>query len=284
MLLRKGEVDAIMLIPKRMGGPIANNNDKLKTASGLSSHHRFVFFNTSKTPLDDVNLRKALTYSVDRQAITKNVVPGEVPKGHLWLKDLWPETPDKYSYHYDMEKAKNYLKKSSYDGETLRFRGFPWTAYGEVASAMMAEWDKMGIDVEYKGVPWSTLWDSEILDNKADMVMFAGWPNYIDPDGQVVRFWSNYLPPNGFNVSRYQNKKYDELFKKARTTYNKEKRSKYYTQVQELLFEDCPAVFISQKTYQNNLYGTWLKNVNLVTGESVTWNIAQIRKVPSEVI
>lgn len=282
MLLGKGGVDAAKGVSAVISGPIVEENPKIERLSGFGTQHRFVFINCSKTPLNDLNLRKALAYAVDREAICKEIVPSESPKGHLWLHDMWPECPEEYHYHYDLAKAEEYLAKSEYDGETLRFRGFPYSDFEAVASVLVAEWTAIGVDVEWKGIPWSILWGDEIVENKADLVMFAGWPDFLDPDAQAIRLWSKYIPPNGFNVARYVNEEYDELFMAGRTTYNKEKRIAIYEEIQKIIFDDCPVVWISQLTNARNIQGTWIKNTRLIPGEIYTWNIEQIRKVPSE--
>lgn len=104
------------------GGQYADGNDVFVTqGSGL----RVLMGNNSEdSPLNDVNLRKAVYYGIDNNAIA--TVAGTVlaanALGTPFFADYnvdWETAENNYMSVYDPEKAKEYLDQSSYDGETL---------------------------------------------------------------------------------------------------------------------------------------------------------------------
>lgn len=284
MLLERGGLDHIKSVVATMLQKAAARTPTFQIMTGSKLRHRFVFMNTQNPPLDDVNLRKALAYAVDYEGICEAVLGGaETPHGVPWLSAVWPQVTEG-RYYYDPEKAKEYLAKSNYKGETLIFRGFPSPDMEAAATALVANWAAIGVDVEWKGLPWSILYPEWIKTGKADLVMFTGWPDYIDPDAQAIRYWSGYWPPNGWNVARYKNDRVDELFELGRRTYDREARVPIYEELQRIVIEECPIIWVSELTNADNAIGSWIhSNVPLhIPGEPDYLHIELIRKEPSE--
>jgi len=282
MLLEKGKLDCVEEMPAKLLQRAAERTSTIRIMSGSRITHRFVFMNMLNPLLADKNLRKAMTYAVDYEGICKAVLGGsETPHGVPWLSSFWPQVTEG-RYYYDPEKAKDYLAQSSYDGETLLFRGFPTD--DAVAAALIANWAAVGINVDWRSLPWSILYPEWIKSGKADLVMFTGWPDYLDPDAQAIRYWSGYWPPAGWNVARYKNERVDELFQKGRTTLRKEDRIPIYEELQKIVIEDCPIIWISEMSQADSAVGTWIHcHVPLhVPGEPRYKHIELIRKEPSE--
>jgi ABC-type transport system substrate-binding protein len=122
-----------------------------------------LLFNMSgKSPCIDVNLRKAIAYSVDNNKLLQNVLygVGSVPKalgkaGQRGYNTAW-ETEYDY-YHYDVEKAKEYLAKSNYKGEKLKIMIMTMPAFEAAAQVLQANMRAIGINseiAEYDDVTW----------------------------------------------------------------------------------------------------------------------------------
>jgi peptide/nickel transport system substrate-binding protein len=124
--LKNGEVDAVMMAT---GGLTPNNGPDLDAIEalgvykmlympGYSTEH--IDLNTTKFPLDDVRVRQALYYAMDRQALNDSLYFGKqtvadlpIPKGLSWAYT------DNYTRHpYDLEKAKQLLKDAGWDCST----------------------------------------------------------------------------------------------------------------------------------------------------------------------
>lgn len=113
-----------------------------------------VLFNqTENSPCQDANLRKAIAYCIDNEAVVENVLygVGSVPKalgkkGQHGYNEAW-ETEYDY-YPYDVEKAKEYLGQSSYNGETLKIMIMTLPSFEAAAQVLQANMQAVGINCE----------------------------------------------------------------------------------------------------------------------------------------
>lgn len=122
-----------------------------------------VLFNqTDSSPCDDVNLRKAIAYCIDNQAVIDNVLygVGSVPTalGKEGQQGYNPDWETQYSYYpYDLEKAKECLAASDYNGETLKLMIMSTSSFEAAATILQANMQAIGINseiLEYDDVTW----------------------------------------------------------------------------------------------------------------------------------
>lgn len=121
-----------------------------------------LFNQTDKSPCSDVNLRKAIAYCADNQAVVDNVLygVGSVPAalgkaGQNGYNEAW-ETEYEY-YPYNVEKAKEYLDASNYNGETLKIMIMSSASFEAAAQVLQANMQAIGINCEideYDDVTW----------------------------------------------------------------------------------------------------------------------------------
>lgn len=102
-------------------------------------------------PTGDVNLRKAIFYAISNEAILESVYQGRGTVMHDWCPSWavgynpdWDLETDNY-YTYDVEKAKEYLEKSSYNGETLVILTMSNATTGNVAALISSMLEQVGI-------------------------------------------------------------------------------------------------------------------------------------------
>jgi len=117
--IKSGEVDATMALPSTENENVAND----KTIHGVSildSGLAFCCFNTTDPVVGDLNLRKAIAYAIDYDEIIDIVCNGQAERsGTFWGYGSYAEYKELEGYDYDLEKAKEYLAKSNYDGSTI---------------------------------------------------------------------------------------------------------------------------------------------------------------------
>ena len=122
-----------------------------------------VLFNmTDASPCKDVNLRKAIAYCANNEAVVENVLygAGSVPKalgkaGQNGYNEAW-ETEYEY-YAYDADKAKECLAASGYNGETLKIMIMSSASFEAAAQVLQANMQAIGINCEideYDDVTW----------------------------------------------------------------------------------------------------------------------------------
>lgn len=121
-----------------------------------------LFNQTADSPCQDVNLRKAIAYCADNDAVVENVLygVGSVPKalgkaGQNGYNEAW-ETGYEY-YPYNVEKAKECLAASGYAGEKLTIMIMSTASFEAAAQVLQANMQAIGINceiAEYDDVTW----------------------------------------------------------------------------------------------------------------------------------
>ncbi len=118
--IRSGDVDATIALPATENESIRND----KTIHGVSildSGVSYCCFNVQDPVISDLNLRKAIAYAIDYDEILAVVENGEgETSSTFWGSGSYGEYKDLEGYHYDLEKAKEYIAKSNYDGSVIK--------------------------------------------------------------------------------------------------------------------------------------------------------------------
>ena len=254
-MLLAGDLDMIVLPPAADIPALAKRSD-VKLWFSNASRTMFIGINTQYGPLKDVRVRQALNYAVDKEAIVKNVLLGlgkpldaPIPWFFFSYKPLKP-------YEYDPEKAKKLLAEAGYpDGfeVTLFAPNGRYLFDKEVAEAVASYLEAVGIKVNIRIHDWPT-YVSLLFQprEKTQLQLFllgfgVGTP---DPHFQYyLSFHSKAFPPNGFNFFFYNNSEVDTLLDEAVKTLGPEKRATMYQRVSEILWHDCPWIWLYVQSY-----------------------------------
>jgi peptide/nickel transport system substrate-binding protein len=131
----------------------------------------FMFINTTKSPLNNVELRRAMAYAINPKVIAEKVYENQVePANSLgFVAKAWEEyydknVVDKYGYTYDPEKAKSILDAAGFklgsdgvrtapDGKRFKLEisvPYGWTDWMEAAKIVADQLKAVGIDAEAK--------------------------------------------------------------------------------------------------------------------------------------
>lgn len=224
--------------------------DEVKVVGYVGSY--FYEFNTKRKPFDDVRVRKALSYGIDRNIIANAVVArGEKPSYYMTpeiaqgfptqVKTEWSTwTQDKR-----LEEAKKLLKEAGFD-EThpLKFELLYNTneVHKKVAIAVAAMWKKnLGVDVSLVNQEWKSYLASEQQGNFD--VSRNGWIADYNETASMVGLMES---TNASNYGKYNNPAYDKLMKDSRMAADLATRQKLYGQAEELLAQDMPIMPIYQ--------------------------------------
>jgi oligopeptide transport system substrate-binding protein len=213
-------------------------------------------FNLKNLP--DIHERRALSLAIDRQTIIDNIaqadqVPstGYSPKGLPGFDTFNPNSPWTPASG-DLDAAKNELAQAQ-DPKTdltLYFNDSP--GHREIATAVQAQWKKLGISTTLKQQEWAQF--LEFLGpppNSAVDVYRSGWiGDYVD----AINFLELWTCDSGNNNSNYCDKDYDALVEQARSTQDDAARFEIYGQLeQKLVGQDgaLPMTPIYWYTYPN---------------------------------
>ncbi len=230
---------------------------KLALYKELGSGYTYMGFNLKHKPFDDVRVRHAINYAIDKQEIIDGVYLGlgidiasPYKPGTRW------SNPNLKSYAYDPKKAKALLKEAGFtdaDGDGFLERdGKPFSF--EIITNQNKEREKtavliqrrlkdVGIDVQIRAMEWASFISRFIKTGDFDVVVL-GWGLGLDPD-QFNIWHSSQQAPGQFNFIGYNNATIDKLLEQGRLELNPDKRMKIYHEFAKVLLEDSPIVYLS---------------------------------------
>jgi len=216
-------------------------------------HLWFLILNTREGPFSDKRVRQAANYAIDKQALARDILQGtaEVAAGPTPPAFDWAHNDALQPYPHDPQKARALLEEAGYDGEPLTFYvtegGSGMLDPVAMGTAIQADLEAVGMPTRIETYEWNTFLSrvNPGLEGKADMAEMAWMTN--DPDTlPFLTLRSEAMPRSGgFNSGYYSNREVDELLERARTSTDQAERARLYKQMQAIVHEDAPWVFVA---------------------------------------
>ncbi|WP_052161845.1 ABC transporter substrate-binding protein [Hoeflea sp. BAL378] len=216
-------------------------------------HVWFLILNAKEGPFATKEIRQAANYAVNKTTLVDNILQGtaEVAAGPTPPAFAWAYDEDLEPYPYDPDKARELLKEAGYDGEEITFYvtegGSGMLDPIAMGTAIQADLEAVGMKVKIETYEWNTYLGlvNPGLEGKADMAEMAWMTN--DPDTLPFLTLRTEAWPDkgGFNSGYYSNPKVDELLEAARRATDQDERAKLYREMQSIVQEDAPWVFVA---------------------------------------
>ncbi|PVH28034.1 ABC transporter substrate-binding protein [Pararhodobacter oceanensis] len=244
-----GEVHAIESSEYRTLALLGRRPD-IQVESVPGGFHGTFAMNSAIAPFNDNNLRLALKYGIDRQAIVDMVL-----KGHGVVANDHPISP-MMPYHdaeleqrpYDPERARYHLQQAGHDELTLRLSVSDGLYVGAVDAVTMYREHAApaGLDIEVLREPGDGYW-SDVWMRKP---FFAGsWGPRPVPDMILT---SAYASNAAWNEGAFSNARFDELLVAARGELDQTRRASMYAEMQRLLSDEGGSII---PFFRNHVYG-----------------------------
>lgn len=249
-LLLAGQVDLIIL-PPIADLPALQSNKAVKVLLAPSDRTIFIAMNTQKPPLNNVKVRQALNYAVDKQAIIANVLFGA---GELMDAPMAPSLFGYCkvgTYEFDQAKAKQLLAEAGVAPGTPLPLLHPTGRYvqdKEAAQALAGYLREVGLEPQLQTMDWpsyiSTI-NTPLDKGNTTFLHYLGWaPAFLDSSQQMLQFLSSYAPPNGLATTFYHRPQVDSLILAADAESNPEKRKDLFCQIARQVWQDAPWIFL----------------------------------------
>ena len=240
--------------------------------------------NLARAPLSDVRVRRAMAHAIDRQYIVDNVAFGMgVPAtGPVSRALAWAYNPGVAKYEHDPALADRLLDEAGYGrdrgGVRFRLKFVHAASYAKVAEALRDQLRAVGINVELRLMEFAAAVDAVYVKKDFDLG-FASFENGPDPDIGVKRtvVSSNIGPIPFSNGAGYRHPKVDELFARAASETDRQKRAAAYFEAQDILVEDVPYLWLyepkSAAAYREGLRGMyeWSAKSNVYFAQDAWW-------------
>src|SRR5256714_712420 len=234
--LKAGDIDASLfgLGPEHVAE--LRKDPRFEVTVGETTNDVIMAMNNGKKPFSDVRVRRAITYGINRPEVVKlamfglgRVIGSNVDPLNPYFVDLAGAMP------YDPARAKKLLAEAGYaNGFDAVLKVAPQYYYtvrsGEVIVEQLA---KIGVRVKIEQIEWGQ-WLSRVWKEADYDLTIIGHAEAWDI--------ANYANPKYY--FRYDSASFQELFKKSEVTLDDKARRDLYVQMQKMLVEDAPAVFL----------------------------------------
>lgn len=263
LLMQNGDIDVIRRLMT-----VTDENLQLLDQLGFVNSiitenlgYGYIAINFGEQILQDLNVRKALAYGLDRESVVDaifgdqaNVI--DIPQSTVsWA---YPDNEEFVHYEFNPEKAKQLLEEAGWkvgndgirvkDGVRLSLKflaSSPNSVNDALVPIMIENYKNIGIDLKAEQMEFRTLIEkqSEAKEGKFNYhLAFLAWELTADPDPSSV-FGTN----GSSNKTRYSNTKVDTLMNQALNEFDLEKRKSLYNELYNELSNDLPYIFLYQR-------------------------------------
>ncbi len=286
---------------------IPSSSENLEAAQSLSNIHLFNYlgngytfmcFNCIRPQLNDVRVRQALMYALDREAfIEAQYGAGLAEVGMAPISPsswAFPDASELNPYSFDMEKAAQLMDEAGWKMESDGFRykdgqkmHIKWLVYTDASwpgtlSGMAADtWKQLGVELEIELMDFDTV-SSRTMDaapGEKDFDIYTmGFSLSVDPDPTGALFDDNAYVAGGFNASGYKNEEAMKLVAEGKAEFDIAKRTEIYKEWAKIMNTEIPHVIIA---YRSEIFGcnNRVKGMEIDTYKTF---VQSIRKVTIE--
>ncbi len=279
--LEAGDVDVIHDFTPQDAERIRSNPNLVFINPPSAGFIRFNM-NTQRPPFNDVRVRHAMAYAIDRDAIVKQIFRGlaRVSRSLVPANAVgYVETYD--VYRYNPERARQLLREAGVPDLTFTF------SYGagrylmdkEVAEAVQAQMARAGVTMRINQMEWgqfSAMIRLPLERNPSQMTMTWWRTVNGDADNAIGIYSRAELPPRGNNVPFYSSDEFERLYAAQQVETDPERRRALIRQLQQVLMQDLPSI----PMYQQPIFWATRKHVagfpKKVTSLSTVWPLYDV--------
>jgi peptide/nickel transport system substrate-binding protein len=208
--------------------------------------------NLQRKPFDDLRVRQALNYAIDRQGMCEKLLAGACTPATSWTYKGHPAYGDPAVYTYDPERARRLLAEAgSPNGFSMKLLT-PASGSGNMWPIPMNEFVQqnfaaIGVKLNVETIDWNLLrarWRAGFVgpDVETDAIMFSS--GGMEPATFTRSFYSGSAPPRGANIGLYRNPEVDRLLEAATREFDRSKMWDLLGQVDTLTAADAVSVYI----------------------------------------
>lgn len=250
--LLAGDIQAFPFFPAPEAKAQIEADPRFKVVIGSTEGETILSMNNKKPPFDQLKVRQAISYAIDRQAIIDGAMFGlGTPIGSHFAPHNPAYVDLTSTYPHDVEKAKALLKEAGFEGGIKATLKLPPPTYarrgGEIVASQLRE---IGVDLQIIPVEWAD-WLSQVFkDKNFDLTIVSHTePNDIDIYSRKDYYFG------------YDNPAFDAVIKELDATSDEAKRKELYGQAQKILADDAVVGFLFELAkmgvWDAKLEGLW---------------------------
>jgi peptide/nickel transport system substrate-binding protein len=234
--LRAGDIDVIAYDVSPENALLLEKDPKFRVLNGYTTTKVILSTNNSRKPFNDVRVRRAMAYAIDRNALIKGAMSGygtpigsHMDPGNPYYIDLTS------TYPYNPEKTKQLLAEAGYPNGFEAVIKLPERfAYAKRSGEIVADmFSQVGIKLKIELTEWGQ-WIDRVFKNADFDLTVIGHAEPFD-----INIYAN--PKYYF---RYDNPKFQETLKKAEMEPDSKVRKELYIACQKIITEDAVNGFL----------------------------------------
>ncbi len=250
-MLQTGEANAAYPIPYEQA-KVLEKNSKIDLVAAPSILQRYISFNVTQKPFDNLKVRQAINYAINKEALVKvafagyaEPAQGPVPQGIDYAVKYQP-------WPYDPAKARELLKEAGYPNgftttlwsshnhstaqKVLQFTQQQLAQVGIKVTVLAMDAGQRAAEVEAKGVKETGV-----------RLFYTGWSASTGEADWALTplFASQSAPPALFNTAFYSNPQVDKDLTDALKTTDRAEKTRLYKDAQDKIWADAPWAFLA---------------------------------------
>jgi peptide/nickel transport system substrate-binding protein len=251
--LKNGDFDAIAIVP-------FNQAESIKAMDGITLEEApifrldYVYLNHKAKPLDRKEIRLAMNYAADREAIMKVVFfgYGQIPNSYMPRVNFHSDAVG--TIPYDIEKARELVKASGYKGQPIKLMVDTGNAPSkQIATILQQGWTEAGLKVEIVEFDVGTAFD---MTSRGE---YQAYVSYITSDlndtDELATLQADGTGGTRAFFSNYNNAAVKGMLDEARQAAEPEKRAELYAKVQDIVYNDGYSVPLNFSPALNAYHG-----------------------------
>lgn len=242
--MRKGTIDLTSELQKQNLAEFLLDSDwRSRLETNVQLYTSFLAIDSRIAPLNDVRVRQAMAYAIDRERILRDVVGAEravIAKG-LLPPGLSGHDPNSIGYQYDPSRAQSLLSQAGVaKGTRIDLIQTEATANKDIIQLVQQDLKAVGLDINVRYV--SPEENDRLINSGRIPMRLTRWvADYPDPDNFLhVTFNSK---STVFNLG-FQNEEFDRLTYEARSLPDIRERIRLYQRAERIWMQNCPCVVL----------------------------------------
>ncbi len=268
-MLQAGEAQFIYPVPPELIASL-QTSPTIQVFDEPSIFTRYIALNNMRKPFNDVRVRQALNYAVNKEAFIKVVFNGHADPMDSPVPALLPFYKKQGFYAYDPAKAKTLLAEAGYpngfestltgSSDTLAQRGMQF-----IQQQLAAVGVKINVEPLEAGVLTAKLFNVQKPEDATIIMFYGGWSSSTgDADwGMRPMLYTKSFPPVLANFAWYSNPTTDAAIEAGLATTDPAKRTDAYAKAQEQVWKDAPWIFLdvdhNLAAYAKKLHGAFMR-------------------------
>ncbi len=233
-----GEIDAFNFVdPKTVN--LLKSNDKVRIVRVQSKSHYLFPMRVDVPPFDDIAVRNAMKYAIDREDMVKRVLNGlgavgndqPIGPGYRFYDPSIPQ------HQYDPEKTRSLLKKAGKSDFAVQLfvSETPFAGATDAAVLFKEQAAKAGVTVDVVKTPedgyWSDVWFKKPF-------CASRWSGRVNEDAMFSLAYTDEGLKIGWNETHLDDPRLNKLVLEARKEFDEDKRGEIYAECQRIVHDD----------------------------------------------